>query len=471
MSSLQLAVHVPAFIPSPSQGVWHLGPVPLRAYALCILLGIFVGYLLGKRRWVARGGKAEVAGDMVMWAVPFGLVGSRIYHVVTDYQLYFGEGKDPVDALRIWNGGLGIWGGVAFGALGAYIACRRHGVPFLAMADAFAPGIALAQAIGRWGNYFNQELFGGPTTKPWALEIDVAHRPEGYAQFATFHPTFLYECLWNLGVVALVILVDRRFKLGHGRAFALYVAGYTLGRGWIEYMRIDTVNHVAGLRLNVWTSIILFTAAVVFFVISLRTRPGQEQLAPADVGTPAAAEADSEAKSEADPAEAPADDEPAAAADDVPAPGGDDVPAAASDDLPVEDEVPPAEAGHDVPAAVGDEVPAEASDDISAEVGREVKAEAGGDVPAAVGDEVPAEAGRDVPAAVGDEVPAEASDDTSAEVGDEVKAEARGDVPAAVGDDVPAAAGDDVPVADEDEEPADGDVKAAGSAPADGARG
>ena len=286
MSSLLTAVPIPAFIPSPSQGVWHLGPLPLRAYAICILLGIFAGYLLGKRRWVARGGNAEVAADMVMWAVPFGLVGSRIYHVVTDYQLYFGEGKNPVDALKIWNGGLGIWGGVAFGALGAWIACRRHGVPFLAMADAFAPGIALAQAIGRWGNYFNQELFGGPTTLPWGLKIDVAHRPEGYAQYATFHPTFLYECLWNLGVMALVILVDRRYKLGHGRAFALYVAGYTLGRGWIEYMRIDTVNHVAGLRLNVWTSIILFVLAIGYFVISQRTRPGQEQLAPAEGTTP-----------------------------------------------------------------------------------------------------------------------------------------------------------------------------------------
>ncbi|WP_328994804.1 prolipoprotein diacylglyceryl transferase [Kribbella sp. NBC_01245] len=338
MSTQLTAVLVPAFIPSPSQGVWEIGPLPLRGYALCILLGIYVGYLLGKRRWVARGGKPEVAGDMVMWAVPFGLIGARIYHVITDYQLYFGEGRNPVDALKIWNGGLGVWGAVAFGALGAWIACRRHGVPFLVMADAFAPGIALAQAIGRWGNWFNQELFGGPTTQPWGLEIDLAHRPEGYEQFATFHPTFLYEFLWNLGVVALVILVDRRYKLGHGRAFALYVAGYTLGRGWIEYMRIDSVNHVFGLRLNVWTSIILFIAAIAYFVISQRLRPGQEDLQALGTPTPddepaadASAEAsiaeaeaagDHEERDDAAPAKTPAEAE---AADDVPAEGDGDV--------------------------------------------------------------------------------------------------------------------------------------------------
>jgi prolipoprotein diacylglyceryl transferase len=302
------AVGVPAFIPSPDQGVWHLGPVPIRAYALCILLGIFVGYQIGKRRWVARGGKAEVAADMIFWAVPFGLVGSRIYHVLTDPELYFGEGQNWVDIFKIWHGGLGIWGGIAFGALGAWIACRRHGVPFLAMADAFAPGIVVAQAIGRWGNWFNQELFGRPTTLPWALEIAPEHRPPGYEQYATFHPTFLYECLWNLGVAGLVILVDRRFKLGHGRAFALYVAAYTAGRGWIEYMRIDTVNHIAGLRLNVWTSIILFLAAIAFFVVSARRRPGREDLTAQPAGTTPEAVGKSSTSGSAE--AAPADAEP-----------------------------------------------------------------------------------------------------------------------------------------------------------------
>ena len=278
MSSLLTAVIVPASIPSPSQGVWHLGPLPLRAYAICILIGIFAGYWLGRRRWVARGGSAEVLADVIMWAVPFGLVGARIYHVITDAELYFGEGKHPIDALKIWHGGLGIWGAVAFGALGAWIACRRHKVPFLAVADAMAPGIALAQVVGRFGNYFNQELFGKPTNAWWGLEIDPAHRPDGFQDFATFHPTFLYEALWNLGVIALVILIDRRYKLGHGRAFALYVAGYTAGRAWIENLRIDTVNEFAGLRLNVWTSILLFILATAYFIYASRTKPGQEDI-------------------------------------------------------------------------------------------------------------------------------------------------------------------------------------------------
>ena len=281
-----IAQSVVQSIPSPGQGVWHLGPVPLRAYALCIVAGIFAGYWLGRKRWVARGGDPEVISDIVMWAVPFGLVGSRIYHVITDYELYFGDGRDPLDALKIWHGGLGIWGGVAFGALGGWLACRRHKASFLAVADVLAPGIVLAQAIGRWGNYFNQELFGKPTTLPWGLEIDPDRRPEGYTQFATFHPTFLYEFFWCLGVMALVLLADRRFKLGHGRAFALYVAGYTAGRIWIETLRIDTVNHVAGLRLNVWTSIVLFVLAVGFFIYSARRWPGRGPLMKDGAKTP-----------------------------------------------------------------------------------------------------------------------------------------------------------------------------------------
>ncbi|MFG1813073.1 prolipoprotein diacylglyceryl transferase [Kribbella sp. NPDC049174] len=278
MSSLIPAVIVPAFIPSPSQGVWHLGPLPIRAYALCILAGIFAGYWLGRHRWVARGGSPTVLADIMFWAIPFGLVGARIYHVITDAELYFGEGKNPIDALKIWHGGLGIWGAVGFGALGAWIACRRAKVPFLAVADAMAPGIALAQILGRFGNYFNQELFGKPTDRPWGLEIAFDNRPIGFKDFATFHPTFLYEAIWNLGVIALVILAGRRFQLGHGRAFFLYVAGYTLGRAWIENLRIDTVNHFLGLRLNVWTSMVLFVLAVVAFVISARLRPGMEDI-------------------------------------------------------------------------------------------------------------------------------------------------------------------------------------------------
>ncbi|MEU4389367.1 prolipoprotein diacylglyceryl transferase [Kribbella sp. NPDC023855] len=303
MSSLLPAVIVPAFIPSPSQGVWHLGPLPLRAYAICILLGIFAGYLLGRRRWVARGGSAEVLADVIMWAVPFGLVGARIYHVITDAELYFGEGKHPIDALKIWNGGLGIWGAVAFGALGAWIACRRHKVPFLAVADAMAPGIALAQVLGRFGNYFNQELFGKPTNAWWGLEIDPGHRPDGYQDFGTFHPTFLYEAIWNLALIAVIILVDRRYKLGHGRAFALYVAGYCAGRAWIENLRVDTVNEFAGLRLNVWTSILLFLLATAYFVVATRRTTGQEDITPKTTPEPAEVSATPSTSEDAEDAE------------------------------------------------------------------------------------------------------------------------------------------------------------------------
>ena len=215
-----------------------------------------------------------MVGDVAVWAVPFGLVGGRLYHVLTDPELYFGEGKDPITALYIWRGGLGIWGAIALGGVGAYIGCRRRGARFSAFADALAPGIAVAQAIGRWGNWFNQELFGKPTDLPWGLEIDREHRPAGYEQYATFHPTFLYECIWNLGVAGLVIWADRKYKLGYGRAFALYVMAYTAGRGWIEYMRIDTVNHIFGLRLNVWTSIVLFVLSTAYFVDRRSPPPG-----------------------------------------------------------------------------------------------------------------------------------------------------------------------------------------------------
>ena len=270
---------VAASIPSPSDGVWHLGPLPVRAYALCIILGIVAAVWIGERRWVARGGQRGTVGDVAVWAVPFGVVGGRLYHVITDPELYFGADKNPVTALYIWRGGLGVWGAIAFGALGAWIACRRRGVKFAAFADAMAPGLAVAQAIGRLGNWFNQELYGKPTDLPWGLEIDAEHRqglPPEYQQSQTFHPTFLYESLWNLGVAGLVIWADRKWRLGHGRAFALYVMAYTAGRAWIEYMRIDSVNHLLGLRLNVWTSIVLFAVALVYFVVVGRRHPGRE---------------------------------------------------------------------------------------------------------------------------------------------------------------------------------------------------
>ncbi|MBC9712147.1 prolipoprotein diacylglyceryl transferase [Streptomyces sp. TRM66268-LWL] len=288
-----------ASIPSPSKGELDLFGIPLRGYAFAIIIGVFVAVWIGGKRWVARGGKPGTVADIAVWAVPFGLVGGRLYHVITDNDLYFGEGRNWVDAFKIWEGGLGIWGAIALGALGAWIGCRRRGIPLPAWADAVAPGIALAQAIGRWGNWFNQELYGRSTDLPWALEIT---RSDGGRVPGTYHPTFLYESLWCIGVALLVIWADRRFKLGHGRAFALYVAAYCVGRGWIEYMRVDDVqlNDVLGLRFNVWTSIVVFVLAVVYMVVSARLRPGREEVVEPDRDAVSGASGDADAESDSD---------------------------------------------------------------------------------------------------------------------------------------------------------------------------
>ncbi|MGZ5403968.1 MAG: prolipoprotein diacylglyceryl transferase [Nocardioides sp.] len=265
-------------IPSPSEGTLYLGPVPIRGYAISIILGIVAAIWIGERRWVERGGEPGEISDLALWGVPLGLIGGRLYHVATDYQLYFGEDRNPVTALYIWRGGLGIWGGIAFGALGIMIGAKVKGIKVLPLLDAIAPGVLVAQAIGRWGNWFNQELFGRPSDLPWALQIDLDHRPVGYLDIATFHPTFLYEFAWNLVAFVFVVWADRRFRLGHGRVAALYVMAYTLGRGWIEMLRIDDVqmSDVMGLRLNVWTSSVLFVLAAAYFVISARRNPGRE---------------------------------------------------------------------------------------------------------------------------------------------------------------------------------------------------
>ncbi|MER6130001.1 prolipoprotein diacylglyceryl transferase [Streptomyces sp. NPDC001795] len=289
-----------AYIPSPSRGVLYLGPIPLRGYAFCIIIGVFVAVWLGNKRWIARGGRSGTVADIAVWAVPFGLVGGRLYHVITDYELYFSDGRDWVDAFKVWQGGLGIWGAIALGAIGAWIGCRRRGIPLPAYADAVAPGIAFAQAIGRWGNWFNQELYGRPTDLPWALHITSSAdgRVPGY-----YHPTFLYESLWCIGVGFLVIWADRRFKLGHGRAFALYVAAYCVGRGWIEYMRVDDAHHILGLRLNDWTAMLVFLCAVAYIVVSSRLRPGREEVVEPGVsdGEPEGAEGAVEPEKKAGP--------------------------------------------------------------------------------------------------------------------------------------------------------------------------
>ncbi|NUR82845.1 MAG: prolipoprotein diacylglyceryl transferase [Nonomuraea sp.] len=273
-----------ASIPSPSQGVWYLGVIPIRAYALCIVLGVVVAVWLSERRWVARGGQKGTIIDIAVPAVIFGLIGGRLYHVITDWQTYFGPRaiKEPYQALFIWEGGLGIWGAIALGGVGVWWAVRRRGISMSAVADTVAPGIAFAQAIGRWGNWFNQELYGGPTTLPWGLEIDVDH---GGEPGVLYHPTFLYESLWDIALGFVLILAGRRFALRNGRLFALYVAGYTLGRFWIEGLRIDPVGGVdhavtfLGLRLNQWTSIVLFVGALVYLWLT-RNKDAEEIVLP-----------------------------------------------------------------------------------------------------------------------------------------------------------------------------------------------
>nr|WP_199340401.1 prolipoprotein diacylglyceryl transferase [Mycobacteroides chelonae] len=297
-----------AYIPSPPQGVWHLGPIPIRAYALCIIAGIIVALVIGDRRWEQRGGERGVIYDIALWAVPFGLVGGRLYHVMTDWQTYFGpHGKGLGKAIAVWEGGLGIWGAVALGGVGAWIACRRRGISLPAFGDAIAPGIVLAQAIGRLGNYFNQELTGGPTTLPWGLELFYRRSADGTVDVLNLngvstgevaqvvHPTFLYELLWNVLVFALLIFVDRRFKIGHGRLFAMYVAAYCVGRFWVELMRVDPATQFGGIRVNSFTSTLVFLGAIAYILLAPKGREDPATLGGSPAQTEEAASADGEA--------------------------------------------------------------------------------------------------------------------------------------------------------------------------------
>lgn len=279
-----------ANIPSPPQGVWHIGPLPLRAYALCIIAGMLVALWLTLRRYTARGGNPDTVWDAAIVAIPAGIIGGRIYHVITDADKYFCEGCDPWAALNITGGGLGIWGAVLLGGVAVWVLFRVKKVPLGPFADAVAPGIILAQAIGRLGNWFNQEIYGRPTDVPWALEI--YYRVDDEGQFApltgrstgeviaTVHPTFLYELLWNVLIFALLLWADRRFRLGHGRVFALYVAGYTAGRFWIELLRDDAATMILGQRVNTWVSAIVFIAAVVVFLLLSKGRETPEEVDP-----------------------------------------------------------------------------------------------------------------------------------------------------------------------------------------------
>ncbi|MDN6509588.1 MAG: prolipoprotein diacylglyceryl transferase [Corynebacterium sp.] len=286
-----MSTQILATIPSPPQGVWHLGPVALRAYALCILTGIVVAVFWTVRRYVARGGYPETVIDCAIAAVPAGIIGGRIYHVITDHHLYFGEGRDWVDAFKITNGGLGIWGAVVLGGLAVWAVLAYKKVPLAPFADAVAPPILLAQAIGRLGNWFNQELYGGESDAPWALEIYRRVDADGNIDqmdgvsdgtvLATVQPTFLYEMVWSLLVVVLLVWADRRFRLGGGRVFMLYVAGYTFGRFFIELLRTDAATTVFGdVRINSVVSAVVFLAALTLFILTRsRTREEPEYVA------------------------------------------------------------------------------------------------------------------------------------------------------------------------------------------------
>jgi prolipoprotein diacylglyceryl transferase len=266
-----------AAIPSPTESVWHVLGFPIRAYALCIIAGMVAATLLLEQRLRHRGVAPWTSLDIVVWAVPFGIIGARIYHVISSPQDYFGSGGEPIRALYIWEGGLGIWGAVAGGAVGALIAARQIGLPLSIIADGLAPALPVAQAIGRLGNWFNNELYGKVTTLPWGLEVhEMDSANPGHAVLIDgepvtrpdlYHPTFAYELIWNLGVAAMVWLLDRKFKFGRGRAFALYVMGYTAGRLWIEMLRVDEATTFFGVRLNVFTSIIIFLGAAIYFAV------------------------------------------------------------------------------------------------------------------------------------------------------------------------------------------------------------
>jgi prolipoprotein diacylglyceryl transferase len=264
-----------ALIPSPSSSQISIGPATFHYYALCIIAGISFAIWLGRKRYVANGGLADDVSEAAIWAVPFGIIGGRIYHVISSPQQYFGSGGNPVDALRIWQGGLGIWGAISMGAFGAFLYFRTHktSLNFSHFLDALAPGVVIAQAIGRVGNWFNQELFGKPTSLPWGLEIDLRNRPTGFENYLTFHPTFMYEAIWCLLVAYILIKLPIFFKRivkNQGDVFALYVCGYTLGRLWIEALRIDDANYVLGLRLNIWVSFIVIASSVVYLIRSNR---------------------------------------------------------------------------------------------------------------------------------------------------------------------------------------------------------
>ena len=259
-------LHLIASIPSPGSGAIHLGRLQLRAYGLMIALGALAAvWLSGRRLEEAQVAKRDDMGAIAMWALPAGVIGARLYHVITDWKSFRG---DWLRAFKIWEGGLGIWGGIALGVVVGLWAGRRRGIAGADLLRATTPTLPLAQAIGRWGNWWNQELFGKPTTLPWALKIDPDKRPQAFINDNTFHPTFLYESLWNFALCAALLWIDKKYKPRPGKLFAMYVAGYTFARFFLERLRVDPAYKVAGLRVNEWVSAVAFVLAVAYIVLA-----------------------------------------------------------------------------------------------------------------------------------------------------------------------------------------------------------
>lgn len=265
-------------IPSPEISFIELGPLRVHFYALFILAGIVAAVILADRRLVARGAKSGLALDIALWTVPFGVIGARIFHVLTHPNDYFFEGADLTAVFRIWEGGIAIYGGLIGGALGAFVGARAAGIKFWSFADAVAPGILLAQALGRWGNYFNQELFGLPTDLPWGLEIsaDNPAYPAGLPEGVLFHPTFIYESLWSLAGVAALLLLDKKFELRWGKLFGLYLVYYSFGRIWTESIRIDPSEIILGLRINIWSALLGIVVGLTIFFVQKHRHTGLE---------------------------------------------------------------------------------------------------------------------------------------------------------------------------------------------------
>ncbi|MCL2785134.1 MAG: prolipoprotein diacylglyceryl transferase [Propionibacteriaceae bacterium] len=268
------------FIPSPSQGVWYIGPIPIRGYALSILAGITVAFFVARLRWKRWGGDVAKFENLTILAIIIGIVGARIYWIIIEWPRFFGADGTWYHIFFVWRGGLGIWGGITFGFLSAFLLCKYYKFSFLKLADAVAPAFLIAQGIGRIGNWWNQELYGLPTTLPWGLEIDRIHRVPGFESFETFHPTFLYEMLWNFAGAALILILEERLRLGRGKVFALYVMVYATGRFWIELLRIDPVESLGPMRVNSWVTLTAGLVGLALFLwLSKRKTPPNEIVA------------------------------------------------------------------------------------------------------------------------------------------------------------------------------------------------